>query len=158
MATGVRLQIETFGEDAVNRDLLRFGVRSLDATPAFIKISEDMSADLAELFASEGSSSGHPWAALADSTVLYKSQQNLDPRILHATLDLRNSLVNPADSDAINLITDDSLTKGTNVDYAIFHRKGTAKMPKRDPADLNEIQKRGYVKTLQRWVVEGVIA
>lgn len=49
--------------------------------------SEILSDAIAENFATE-SSGGERWAELADSTKIRKASQDLDPRILHATLAL----------------------------------------------------------------------
>ena len=95
-----------------------------------------------------------PWAPLADSTVESKSAAGLDPRILHATLALRESLTTGADG-SFTVVNDNGLWFGTSIDYAKFHQKGTSRMPQRKVIEFNVANRRSFTREIQRYVARG---
>ncbi len=149
------LHVEAFGEDIVSRELLRFAGRALDARPAWLAIQKDVHQALEKQFETEGRHASGGWEELADVTVAAKSVQGLDPRILHATLALRNSLTEATDENAVTVITSDSLSIGTDVSYGEFHMRGNDNLPKRPPVAFTELDKQGFTVSLQRYIVEG---
>lgn len=149
-----RLTTTVYGEDIIIRDLLRFSSRGLHAEPAFYAIGEDMMDEVEANFDTEGAHASGGWAPLAAATVKAKAAQNLDPRILHATLEMRRSLTEH-DANNILIARSNELIFGTKDPKAGFHQRGTVDMPQRRPLEFTELAKRGFVKTLQRYIVEG---
>jgi phage gpG-like protein len=150
----VRLSLDIYGEEQLERELLRFSAYAGHPQPAFHKIAEDMRGQIEEQFASEGGRGSGGWAALKETTLLAKAAAGLDPRILQATHKLMNSLTR-AGGDHVEEVTDSSLFLGSKVGYGRYHQKGTGRMPARKPVDFTELDRRGFVRTLQRYVVEG---
>lgn len=152
----MRILIETFGDTQLDRELLRFNERAVNPIPAFEMIMEEVAKLNTEQFDSQGERSSGGWAPLADSTVLYKAANDLDPRILHATLALRDSLTDRTDSAHEEVVSPEGFMFGSDVGYGEYHQHGTKNMPMRKPVELTVADREAFVKTLQRYVVEGV--
>lgn len=149
----MRLELDVFGDTQLSRDLLRFGERAADASPAFRQIADDLRDIERRQFASEGGFASAGWDPLAPSTIARKALLGLDPRILRATGALEASLTNRGDDAHVEMIGTQELIFGTDVDYAKFHQKGTSRMPRRRPIELRETDRRDIVRTLQRHLV-----
>lgn len=147
------LQIEAFGEDIVARDLTRFAARAIDARPAFIAIAKDVRDELAKQFESEGRHASGGWAELAEATQAAKEARGLDPRILHATLELQQSLTEENGGDTV--VLPQSLSITSDSESGVFHQTGTSRMPARPPVAFTPIAAQNFVRTLQRYIVEG---
>lgn len=152
----MRLDLDVFGEEQVSRELMRFSAHAGNAQPAFHKIAEDMREQIAEQFSTEGDRGSGGWAPLTDSTLAAKAARGLDSHILQATQSLMNSLAGTG-GDHIEQVTDDSLLFGSSIAYGKYHQKGTTRMPARKPVDFTELDRRGFVRTLQRYIVGGVL-
>ncbi len=153
----MRLDFDIFGEEQLSRDLLRFSAHVGNAQPAFHKIAEDMRLQIEEQFATEGGRGSGGWKELAESTLRAKLAAGLDPDILQATHALMESLTGTG-SDHIEEISDEHLLFGSSVPYGKYHQKGTSRMPARKPVDFTELDRRGFIRTLQRYFVEGTVA
>jgi phage gpG-like protein len=152
----VRIDFDIFGEEQVSRELLRFSAHAGNAQPAFHKIAGDMREQIAEQFESEGGRGSGGWAPLAETTLAAKAARGLDPHILQATHSLMESLTSTG-GDHIERVTDDSLLFGSSDPKGKFHQKGTTRMPARKPVDFTELDRRSFVRTLQRYIVDGVL-
>lgn len=152
----MRLDFDVYGDEQISRELLRFSAYASNAQPAFHQIAGDMAEQIGEQFATEGQRGSGGWAPLEEATVLAKAAAGLDPHILQATGGLMRSLTGEGD-DHIRRITDDSLIFGSADPKGQYHQKGTSKMPARRPVDFTELDRRGFVRTLQRYIVEGVL-
>lgn len=152
----MRLDFDVFGDEQISRELLRFSAHAGNAQPAFHKIAEDMREQIAEQFSTEGDRGSGGWAPLKEATIAAKAAAGLDPHILQATHSLMESLTGRG-GDHIEQITDDSLLFGSSIAYGRFHQKGTSRMPARKPVDFTELDRRGFVRTLQRYIMEGVL-
>lgn len=144
------IRFEVSGDEATERHLLRFGERMSDARPAFAAVAEMMRIAERERFDAQGPG----WAPLAESTVAQKSSEGLDPRILHATLALRQSLTEPGGENFAH-ITSQGLHFGSSNPYGGFHQKGTVSLPVRKVLDFDEGHVRAFTRELQRWMVHG---
>lgn len=94
-------------------------------------------------FASEGGRS-HRWARLTPAYEQWKAKNYPGKKILEREGTLRESLVGPGNY-AFRQDEKLKLRIGTTVPYAIYHQKGTSKMVKRRPIDVQEAD----VKELQ---------
>lgn len=85
-----------------------------------------------QLFASEHSPAGEPWAELSPFTVRKKGHDV----ILHETGRLGASLFSRT-ADSIRDIGARFLAFGTSVFYSMFHTTGTSRMPRREHVGMN---------------------
>jgi phage gpG-like protein len=150
----MQIEFEAYGEQLVARKLIRWADRAVDASPAFEAIADQMAGMEEARFTAQGYGL---WPPLAASTSLQKAQAGLDPRILHATLALRESLTEKDDEAHLRIVTDDGLIFGTTVEYAGFHQRGRG-VPRRRPLQFSEAEKKTLVKTLQRYLATGAAA
>jgi phage gpG-like protein len=137
----VIISITPFGEDRLSEEILRVGRNAADIEPAL-----------------EGASDGSAWAPLNSSTTEYKAAHGLDPRILHATLSLRNSLTDPSDPGAVFEPTPEGAFMGSDVEYAIYHESAKPRrsnLPRRPVVALTEDEKVKWLEVLQRWIMTG---
>lgn len=142
------------GDVQVSRRLERFAERADNATPLWFNIMQYLVGAEKRQFNSQGGTGSGGWAPLAQSTKDQKAAQGLDPRILHATLRLRNSLTSMGGGDAVRIVEDDFMAFGTTVPYAGFHQRG-AGVKQRRPVELTEGQRKTIAKRMQRWLVTG---
>lgn len=154
----MRLAFEVFGEEQLSRDLLRFSAHVGEAKPALNQVANDMREQIAEQFATEGERGSGGWEKDAESTIRAKLSAGLDPHILRATDDFMNSLVEKGNKWHVEEITDESLMLGSKDWIGFLHQKGTSLMPARKAIDFTELDRRGYVRTLQRYFMEGTLA
>jgi len=148
--TGIRFEIEVDGEQQLDRALSRFGDRLRNIQP-FFEIAADMVAGFVRAqFESEGGRTGG-WAALSPRYAAYKLAKVGPQPILVFTGRMRQSLIERT-GDNIREIGTDSMKWGTSTPYAIFHQRGTSKMPQRKIIDLTEDDKMALMKTLQRFI------
>lgn len=152
----MRIDFDIYGEEQLSRELLRFSAHAGNAQPAFHKIAGDMREQIAEQFSTEGDRGSGGWAPLKETTIAAKAAAGLDPHILQATHSLMESLTGTG-GDHVEEVTDDSLLFGSSIAYGKFHQKGTSKMDARKPVDFTELDRRGFVRTLQRYIVDGVL-
>jgi hypothetical protein len=102
-----------------------------------------------EQFDSEGLSGSGGWAPLKPRTIARKAALGLDSRILRETQALFRSVTEQSSPDAVFDVNADSMVFGTSDRKAIFHQKGTDRMPKRKVVDLTERNRRAVVKIVQ---------
>lgn len=153
----MRITLEAFGEVQFSRELLRVAEAAEDMRPAFDTIHE-MFINVEKLqFSTQGKSASGGWAPLAPATVAYKAAHKLDPRILHATLRLRDSLTKESHPDHIYRADADEMFVGSRVEYGVHHQFGAprANLPRRRPVEFTENFRNNIVKTLQRHVLGG---
>lgn len=153
----MRLTLEAFGEVQFSRELLRIGDNAGDMTPAFDDVHEQFLRVEKSQFSSQGKTSSGGWAPLAPRTVEYKRRAHLDPRILHATLRLRDSLINKSHADHIYRTSADEMFMGSKVEYGVHHQFGAprANVPRRRPIEFTDAFRRRIVKTLQQHLMGG---
>lgn len=154
---GINLRWTVWGDDVIERELLRFQSRAVDMRPAFVALREDIMDEVRQNFDTEGAAGGEKWAPLQDSTIEAKLSAGLPPAILHATLALRDSLIDRENDNQVFITNADSMMFGSQVDYGGFHQRGTKHMPARKPLQFTEPSKVMFMKTLQRYMVEGSI-
>ena len=122
-----------------------------DFTPIFEKLADDFRQTQEEVFKKEGANEGLPkWKPLSPRYKKWKTKYYPGRPILVLKGDLKRSLINKSDSKHIERIKKDSFEIGTKVNYAIFHQRGTNKMPKRKVLDLSEPQKRRWIQIAHR--------
>ena len=148
----MRIQIDLIGERQIDRRLERYIGLSANMEPVFEEIHTYLLNIEEKQFGSQGRFSGHPWAALAQSTKDFKARAGLDPRILHATLALRKSLTKEGDPSHVKFIGPSIMVFGTTIPYAIYHQKPQGDLTRRRPIDLTETQKVTMMKMIQAFL------
>ena len=146
------LRIDSLGEEIVSRSLLRLAGRAGDLEPAMESIVRQIRDGEERQFDTQGGYGSGGWPALAESTKAFKARNNLDPRILHATGELRRSLTSDS-AGGFAVTRSDGLDFGTTVPYAKFHQAGGPNLPQRRPAQFPEQDRRQWVKTIQDHVL-----
>jgi phage gpG-like protein len=150
----VTLRWSVWGDDVIERELLRFEGRALNVMPAAMTIMEDIRDAVGRQFDSEGGYGSGGWAPLAQSTIDQKVAAGYPSEILHRTLRLRRSLTEVG-GDNISTATPDGFVFGSNVEYGEYHQRGTVNMPQRRPLEFTQADKVLWIKRLQRYIVTG---
>lgn len=161
----MRLVLEVYGDVQLQRDLLRFNERLTDLTPAWESLADEFLALEKAQFDSQGGFASGGWAPDAPSTLAYKARHGLDPRVMHATLALRESLTSRGAPGSVRRITPTSMEVGTDVrspegfPYAAAHQAPHAPGRKRRRViELRPVDRERWVKVVQRFVVTGEVA
>lgn len=159
----MRIEIEAFGDKQVSRELLRFGDRAGDASPAFHSIAELLESSEEKQFRTQGRHASAGWKKLEDATVKAKRRSS-DPRvranaakILQATGALKDSLtadVQGVEGGSVRIIDPHQLIFGTQIGYAKFHQRGGG-VPRRRVLELRARDRVEIVKRMQRFLVTG---
>ena len=147
----MRVSISITGDVQVERKLLRLGDRAANASVVFSQIADKLMDWTDEQFRSEGARASGGWEELAPSTVRAKGHEG----ILVDTGDLYNALVNRGDANQILDINDDEMRYGADLDYLIYHQRGTDRMPQRRPIEFTEFDRREIVRDLQAFIMTG---
>lgn len=153
----MRLQIDSFGDQQIDREMLRFKGRSDNMRPVLSALADDFNDIMERQFATQGQYASGGWRPLSMRRILEKQRKGLDPRILHATHALRNSLTQRGAPGSVRRVTADELRVGTEIDYAVHHQHGTRRMPRRRPVEFRALDRRRWIKALQRFLIDGTI-
>ena len=157
----VTISIEVFGEAAISRELLRFGARAADASPAFEMIADMFYASEKKQFDTEGEWASGGWTPLAESTVQAKlKNSSWSDMILQRTKAMMESLTTSTSDFSSKHVSTDLLEIMSTVPYGVFHQQpngpGKGIIPMRKPVELPENIKVDMVKVLQQWIVGNV--
>ena len=155
----VAIEFAVLGETQLQRSLLRFSARYLNATPAMVAIMKYLERVSEKQFQSEGASGSGGWEPLAESTLDFKHRNGYPLEILHQTFALRNSVTQWHAPGAERFAGPQGFTWGSRLKYGIFHQQGAPKvgLARRPVVDLTESQRDDVVKILQRFIVNGGI-
>jgi len=146
-------EIEIAGEKQISRVLEGIEARAEDLRPVWDVIAQDFGRIVARQFATEGGL-GRPWPPLSPAYAAWKARHYPGRPILVRTGRLKESLVGRT-IDTVDERTRDSLTLGTAVPYAIYHQKGTKKMPPRPPIVIPEAAKDRWARAIHEFVWTG---
>jgi phage gpG-like protein len=147
--TPIRFSLEVDGERQVDRALSRFGDAIRDPRGYFELAADILREITEEQFASEG---GGRWAPLSPAYAAWKMTQVGARPILTFSGRMRRSLTERG-GENIREVTNDEMKWGSRVPYAVFHQRGTARMPARPIFDLSEEDRTRLLKELQAWIV-----
>lgn len=106
------------GDELVEKKFEQMGVAALKARRAMMKIALLLLELEEATFESEGQRTSTPWAPASEEWLQRKMRERLDPRTLHASLALRDSMSHLASPDQILAITDRSVSLGSSLPYA----------------------------------------
>lgn len=153
----VMLRWSVWGDEVIERELLRFSEHMVNMMPVAEVIMQDIRDSNQEQFDSEGGHASGGWAPLADSTLAGKIAGGWPVQILHRTLRLRKSLTEIGHPDQIDEALPSGFAFGSTVEYGEYHQRGTVNMPARPPLAFTELDKVSWVKRLQRYALTGEI-
>lgn len=160
----MELRLEIFGDVQLSRDLLRFRERGMDMRPVFHNLADDFLDIETRQFESEGRYASGGWQPLTPDYLAWKVRHDLDPRILHATLAMRNSLTVRGAPGQVRRITRDEMFVGTDVrskrgfPYPAVHQNPKrSPLPRRRPVELREADRDNWVKQVQYYLVYGLV-
>ena len=148
----LRFTVEVMGEEQVLRAFSRFGDAVKDLTPFWPTIADDFRELEEKQFDTQGGSGSGGWTALSPAYATWKARHYPGKGILVRTGALRSSLTTGG-AGHIEKKSADRLEIGTSVPYAIYHQKGTRKMPKRPPVELSEADKMRWSKALHKFLI-----
>jgi phage gpG-like protein len=114
----VNYYIEVLGDKLVSTKFERMGYAALDARPAMEEVAVVMFGIFKKIFDSGGRRGGGSWRQDSPEWLERKIKNGLDPRVLHATLALRNAFTEPDADHQILAITKRSVSLGTDLPYA----------------------------------------
>ena len=144
--------IEVAGEVQLHRAIQRFTDGVDDLRPLWPEMSQMFYDIEREQFTTEGGAGeSGPWAPLSPRYAAWKASHYGGKGILERSGGLLASLT--GGTGAIHETTKDSLRIGTSNRHAMFHQKGTRRMPARKVIDLSERNKRRLMKVLQGYLV-----
>ncbi|QDV78084.1 phage virion morphogenesis protein [Botrimarina mediterranea] len=129
------------------------------------RMRELMESEVAEVeevernsFANQTAPNGQAWAPLKPATIKRKGHS----RILVETGRLGVSLTQSGHPDAVVEIVDEpgqgGFSRGTAVEYAGYHQKGTKRMPARPPVGVDEEYVDGFAERAADHLVENLKA
>jgi phage gpG-like protein len=141
------------GEEQVLRTFSRWTEAVSDFAPVFSQIADDFLELESRQFESEGKAGSGGWAALSPRYAAWKQKRYPGAKILERTGLMKLSLTTNINF-GIREVSATQLVLGTKVPYAIYHQKGTRKMPARPPIELSEDDKRRWSKLVHQWLYE----
>lgn len=149
----VTLKIEIDGVPQFNRAFNRVQEHIEDLRPVWEEVEPAFYAIEEQQFKSEGSKGGGAWKKL--SPLYAKRKEKIYPGqpILQAKGTLYDSLTSKTANTTV-IKEKQEFGIGTSLFYAMFHQRGTKKMPKRPPIDFGSDQKRDLGKAMQKGLLE----
>lgn len=147
----LKFELSVDGVPQLVRGFQRFAEDVKDVRPAWPAVLNTLRQLEGQQFASEGAEGGTAWAPLSPKYAAWKARKFPGRRVLVLTGDLRESLTyetgySIADMQPLSLVF------GTAVPYAIFHQRGTSRMPARKPINFSKTQKNDIVRVLHVWL------
>ena len=144
------LEFAITGDEEVALELRGLALRAGDAAPAFAVLEQTMEENEARWFRTRGSGT---WPPLKDETKKRKRREGLPSAPLYGkSLRLSESLAGHT-SDSVRFIGPDVLVFGTSVEYARFHRYGTARMAERNPLTRSAFVEADAREVLSGWLL-----
>lgn len=151
-----KIEMIMLGEKQVSRTMLRWTLRAKDMLPAWAMIYPYLLHVEEQLFDTEGASGKNgSWEQITQEWVDRKAKLGLDPRILHATLALRDALTQEGNENQRLEMTPTMMLFGvkSNLGYGYVHQKPQQGQKQRRAIDLTETNKIVILKTIQSWIV-----
>lgn len=150
------VKFEVAGEKQIVRRFEGFTANLDNLVPAFKKILKSFYAGEKKQFETEGGWGSGGWMPLSPS---YAARKDPALKILESSSgDLGRALRGevPANTQGnVEIIESNMLIMGTDIDYAIYHQKGTRKMPMRKPIELPEAERKKWTSIIHKHIWKG---
>lgn len=147
-----RIRFAFYGDEQVNRTIMRIVDAAEDARPAWEVIAKWFQLAQRKQFRSEGTYGSGGWAPLSPRYAAWKARRYPGAPILVRTGDLRASLTERP--FGVEVIEPRTAIFGSDIGYGLFHQRGEG-VPRRRPVELPESLRQRWVKVLQRFLVTG---
>jgi phage gpG-like protein len=149
----MEIKFDIHGDEQLKRSLSRFGEHAKDLSEPFREIVKDFHKIERRQFETEGSYGSGGWQPLSPRYAEWKAKKYPGRPIMVLSGLLKESLLgdNPY---SVELVTPKSMEVGTVINYAIYHQKGTSKMPARPLIQLTEDDKKRWIKFIQAYLVK----
>ena len=138
----------------MDRGIARFADGVTDYRPIWPMFEDLFYAQEKRQFQTEGDEGGDHWKELSPVYADWKEAHFPGKPILQRTGDLYASLTSRTDPNAVCREERKTLTLGSRIPYAIYHQRGTSKMPARPEIQLNEGFKREAMHHMQTYLVQ----
>lgn len=154
----LRTQVLMRGDVKTMRTLEEWSARAGNSEPALVMIEEYMELRERELFDTEGTSAGVPWAADEPTTIAAKQDRSGAGKILEDSGALKRSLTERSDENAIREIGPGWLRFGTSLRYAAIlarthlTRGGRDTVPARKPIHWTLRDRYVITKMMGDWI------
>jgi phage gpG-like protein len=148
-----RFRVEIAGEVQMDRGIARFADGVADYRPIWPVIEDDFYSLESRQFQTEGAAGGEVWAPLSPEYAAWKALEFPGQPILQRTGEMMASLTQRDHPAAVHVEERKTLTLGTTVAYAIFHQRGTSRMPARKEIQFTEAFKRMAMAHIQQYLV-----
>lgn len=151
MPTGLHARID--GDRRVRQLLSEMVDRTQGVEPAWPGVGDVIASAMDDQFESEGVALlGRPWAPLEPRYLRWKVREGYDPRRLHQTGAMRQSLTSRP--MAIEEYFPTSARFGTDDEKAAFHQNGTEFMPRRQIINVTDDLGDDVNSVLARYIFE----
>lgn len=151
----IRFDFSVDGIPAFDRAFNRIEKEIDDLRFVWPAVSAEIYSIEREQFASEGAAGASgKWAALTKAYAKFKAVRFPNQPILKATTSLFDSVTSSDAPDSIFRPERGALTIGTQREGAVWHQRGSGKMPRRRIYDFSDKQKRQVQKAIQLGLVQ----
>lgn len=153
----MNLKLEIDGIEKFNWAFDTLGKTLSDWRPVWPEIEQVFYRIELEQFNSEGARGGQRWQALSPAYRQWKEKHFPGRPILVRTGTLKRSLtvIGTTGSESIRESDEMSLTLGSRVPYAIYHQRGTSRMPARPPMQIQRNDMGKIVSRMWRFAERG---
>lgn len=142
------------GDRRVKQLLSEMVDRTTGVAAVWPSVGDVIADNLDQQFTTEGSHFlGKQWAPLTPNYLRWKVKHGFDPRRLHQTTAMRDSLTSRP--MAVEQYRDMSATFGTNDEKAAFHQNGTKFMAQRKILEVTEDLADDVNSVVARYIFEG---
>ena len=152
----MRIDAQTTGLREARQNLQAMRERSKDLTPAWQEVLTWWAATNVEHFASRGRRWRTPWPPLRPTTLHQKRREGFLSDPLVRSTRLRTGMTGRP--MAVEHLTHNALTAGTDAPYAIYHQKGAprAHLPRRQLVNAAQVAAEGVAGScVLTWIVDG---
>lgn len=149
------VKFEVAGEKQIVRRFEGFEANLDDLVPAFKEILKSFYAGEKKQFESEGGWGSGGWMPLSPS---YAARKDPALKILESSKDLMEALTGAVPANVqgnVEIIESNMLIMGTDIDYGMYHQRGTPKMPMRKPIEIPEAERKKWTSIIHRHIWKG---
>lgn len=148
------LEFDAHGWQQARRRIAEMKWRADNLIPAWDALLDWWAAENRKHFATRGQRWRTPWPPLADSTITEKLRLGYPIDPLVRTGRMRSQLVGrPL---GFERLTQTSMAAGTRLERAVFHQRGTRRMPRRQLVNATQVtREQAATSAVRSWIVSG---
>lgn len=150
----MNLEFDARGWEQARRRLMEMKLRSQNLIPAWDALLDWWARENRKHFTSRGQRWHTPWPPLAASTIAEKVRLGYPKDPLVRTGRMRSQLVGrPLGFERMSQTT---VTAGTRLERAVFHQRGTRRMPQRRLVNAVQVtREQAATSAVRSWIVSG---